>query len=246
MVDLGTLGGNDSTAVAVNDVGQVVGGSATANIRFRAFSWTQAGGMVDLGTLGGPEARATALNNSGRVVGSSFTSGFQSHATLWLPSADTTPPKLAVSDLVVNATSPAGAVVTYVVQATDDTDPNPTVQCNPPSGSTFAIGTTTVNCTATDASGNRATASFTVRVKGAPEQLADLRHAVFGVGPGSSLADKVTLALNYLNNGNVAGACTALDAFIAQVTSQSGKSIPVATANQMVANASRVKNVIGC
>ena len=53
--------------------------------------------------------------------------------TLWLPNADPTPPKLVVTDLIANATGPAGAALTYVVQATDDTDPNPTVQCDPPS-----------------------------------------------------------------------------------------------------------------
>jgi hypothetical protein len=36
--------------------------------------------------------------------------------------------------------------------------------CSPASGSTFPVGTTTVTCTATDASGNTATCSFTVSV----------------------------------------------------------------------------------
>ena len=36
--------------------------------------------------------------------------------------------------------------------------------CNPPSGSCFPVGVTTVTCTATDASGNTATCSFTVSV----------------------------------------------------------------------------------
>src|SRR5262249_29560737 len=36
--------------------------------------------------------------------------------------------------------------------------------CNPPSGSTFPIGTTTVTCTVSDACGNTASCSFTVKV----------------------------------------------------------------------------------
>src|SRR5205814_3456910 len=48
MVDLGTLGGY-SAASAVNDNGQVVGESATADSPQHAFSWTEAGGMIDLG-----------------------------------------------------------------------------------------------------------------------------------------------------------------------------------------------------
>src|SRR5262249_17355915 len=38
------------------------------------------------------------------------------------------------------------------------------IVCNPPSGSTFPVGTTTVNCTATDALGNSANCSFMVTV----------------------------------------------------------------------------------
>ena len=51
--DLGTLGGADSSAVAVNDSGEVVGWSDTPAGDQHAFSWTASGGMVDLGTLPG-------------------------------------------------------------------------------------------------------------------------------------------------------------------------------------------------
>jgi hypothetical protein len=46
--------------------------------------------------------------------------------------------------------------------AFSDNCPATTVACVPPSGSAFPPGTTTVNCTATDASGNTATCSFAV------------------------------------------------------------------------------------
>ena len=52
-IDLGTLGGTDSYAIAVNESGQVVGVSQAAGGAEHAFSWTAAGGMIDLGTLGG-------------------------------------------------------------------------------------------------------------------------------------------------------------------------------------------------
>ena len=52
MVDLGTLGGRYSNAVAVTASGQVVGNSTLAGDTVsHAFSWTASGGMVDLGTL---------------------------------------------------------------------------------------------------------------------------------------------------------------------------------------------------
>jgi hypothetical protein len=49
--------------------------------------------------------------------------------------------------------------------ATDDTDPDPAVACNPASGSPFALGATTVTCTATDASDNASSGSFLVTVR---------------------------------------------------------------------------------
>src|SRR5262245_5331753 len=68
-IDLGTLGGT-SEALAINDSGQIVGGSLIGpQGPEHAFSWTPAGGMIDLGTLGGNFARAYAVNASGQVVG---------------------------------------------------------------------------------------------------------------------------------------------------------------------------------
>jgi hypothetical protein len=54
--------------------------------------------------------------------------------------------------------------VTYAATASDLVDGPRPVTCAPASGSTFAIGTTTVSCSASDAHGNRATGSFTVKV----------------------------------------------------------------------------------
>ncbi|TLY53325.1 MAG: hypothetical protein E6K53_01330 [Gammaproteobacteria bacterium] len=62
--------------------------------------------------------------------------------------------------ITAEATSPAGAVVTYTATA-DGAD---TFSCSPASGSTFPLGTTTVNCTATNAAGT-STGSFTVKVQ---------------------------------------------------------------------------------
>ena len=70
---------------------------------------------------------------------------------------DTTPPSLApLAGISADATSDSGAVVGYPLPtASDAVDPEPRVSCNPPSGSTFPLGSTSVSCVATDASGNR-------------------------------------------------------------------------------------------
>jgi hypothetical protein len=78
---------------------------------------------------------------------------------------DTTAPVLNLPDaMTVGATSAAGAVVEFTATADDAVDGPLAVTCNPASGSTFALGTTAVNCVATDACGNTASGGFTVTV----------------------------------------------------------------------------------
>jgi hypothetical protein len=78
---------------------------------------------------------------------------------------DTTAPTITTpGTITTTATSLAGAVVTFAVSATDPDDAA-TLSCDRQSGSTFAIGTTTVHCTASDASGHTASASFDIVVQ---------------------------------------------------------------------------------
>jgi hypothetical protein len=79
---------------------------------------------------------------------------------------DLTPPALTVPDPIIEeATGPGGATVTFTASAIDIVDGVVPVTCVPPTGSTFALGATTVNCSATDAAGNTANGSFTVTVQ---------------------------------------------------------------------------------
>lgn len=78
---------------------------------------------------------------------------------------DLVPPEIGgAADQTVEATSPAGAVASFALTASDVVDADVTVQCDHASGATFPLGATPVSCSATDDSGNTANAGFTITV----------------------------------------------------------------------------------
>lgn len=81
IIDLGTLGGSESTAYGINEYGQIVGGAETASSQTRAFIWED-GVMSDLGTLGGNMSEAFGLNDNGQIVGRSVNASGRTHAFL--------------------------------------------------------------------------------------------------------------------------------------------------------------------
>jgi probable HAF family extracellular repeat protein len=84
ITDLGTLGGSNSFAYAINNTGQIVGQSDTPSGNYHAFIYDSINGMQDLGTLGGNESIAHGINDNGQVVGESDTGiGSAEHAFLY-------------------------------------------------------------------------------------------------------------------------------------------------------------------
>ena len=83
MVQLGTLGGNNSYATGVNGSGEVVGHASLSNGYEHAFLAVGAI-MTDLGTLGGGSSYAYAINDSGTIVGYSWlTDGQNPHGFVY-------------------------------------------------------------------------------------------------------------------------------------------------------------------
>lgn len=86
VVNLGTLGGSNSEAYGLNDLGEVVGYSVFSGDPSRkAFKWTQQTGMQQLfGYQSEGEDNARGINNSGVVVGSA-SEGSWTTAARWTP-----------------------------------------------------------------------------------------------------------------------------------------------------------------
>jgi hypothetical protein len=135
--------------------------------------------------------------------------------------------------------------VNYVASATDNTDPNPTVGCVPPSGSTFPIGSTTVACTATDASGNTSNDSFQITVSGAKQQLVQLVQelvAASALPPGVRNA-LLAVAQNFnpANPAHVRAACASL-----RLAALFLRFSPDPRAPGWIADTNRIRAVLGC
>ena len=153
-----------------NGLSNTCGGTATATAGTGSIQLT--GGSVAKNSSCAiavnvtPTATGTLVNTSGAVSSTNGGTGSTATATLTVVDID-----LALINVPANittvATGASGAVVSYTSPtATDEGGETPAVGCLPASGSTFAVGTTTVTCTATDAddSNSPVTATFTVTV----------------------------------------------------------------------------------
>ena len=186
--------------------------------------------------LGVTTVQCSATDTAGNVAHEDFTVTVQ----------DTTPPALSLpSDLVTDATSPAGATAVFTVSASDLVDGARPVTCAPASGAVFAIGLTTVSCTSADTRGNVGTGGFTVTVRSAAQIVVDLAAEAAGVGFGQG-GNLLQNALASIASGNTGASCGQLGAFINQVQAQAGKKLSVSEAAALVAAANSAKAALGC
>lgn len=83
LTDIGDLGSIGSTALGVNNLGQVVGVTTVSEGESSAFLWSAAGGLQ---IIAPPSSGASAINDAGQVVGDATFSPGESEAFLWSPS----------------------------------------------------------------------------------------------------------------------------------------------------------------
>jgi len=178
--------------------------------------------------LGTTSVICTGTDSSGNAASASFS----------VTVVDTTAPDITVPGAIgVEATGPDGAIVdfdgttSFDVTATDSVDDDVDIVCTPASGSIFALGTTTVECTATDDGGNTATASFDVTVQdttppGFDPPLTDINATASGLD-GAQVA--FTATASDLVDTSVDVACTIPDGSGGTTTVVSGDTIPLGT-----------------
>ena len=117
------------------------------------LAWTDTGANVVADTM-------TIIQYNGHPA---IAAGGYRGAYLFANFSTGAPPVVTVpGNITAEATSAAGAAVTFAASATDN-DGSVPVTCAPASGSTFGLGATAVTCSATNATGNDSK-SFTVTV----------------------------------------------------------------------------------
>ena len=123
------------------------------------------------------------------------------------------------------------------------------VTSSPANGSTFTIGDTIVSSTAVDAAGNQAVCAFTVHVSGAAEQINNLIALVQSMGlpsgAANSLIVKLEGAAGALDRANLEAARGNFGALLNEVNAQTGKKLTPAQAELLIAEARRIRVVLG-
>ena len=133
--------------------------------------------------------------------------GHESTQSFIVTVEDRTDPVLTVPAAVTQVVSGPTAL-NFAATATDNLDSSPAVLCTPPSGSVFPLGSTTVSCTATDASGNSTTDTFSVTLASTPPTITvPASFSVEAVGPGGAVATYAASATDVID-GALPVSCT--------------------------------------
>lgn len=161
-----TVPGN-ITAEATSSSGAVVAFSVSA---FDVFDNSAKSVSCDISSgsqfaIGSTLVTCTATDSANNEGENSFT----------VTVSDTTAPVLTLpanieDDLALGASS---KIISFTATATDIVDGNVAVNCSPASGSSFTVGVTTVNCSASDNAlvPNTAQGTFTVTIRGIAQQV---------------------------------------------------------------------------
>jgi hypothetical protein len=193
---------SDMTVEATSSSGAVVTFSASALDLVDGsvpVSCTPASGSTF--PVGTTKVSCSATDQAGNTATGTFAVTVQQDP---LPPVVTVPP-----DMTVSATGPSGAVVMFTASASDVVDGSMTPTCTPSSGSTFALGSTTVTCTITDNAGLTGSASFKVTVVDkTPPTLTLPSDMTVAATSASGAVVKFTASASDVVDGSVPVTCT--------------------------------------
>ncbi|HYY42201.1 MAG TPA: proprotein convertase P-domain-containing protein, partial [Pyrinomonadaceae bacterium] len=156
-----------ANVVAANDAN-----ACGANVNYNAPTYAGSCGVVTSSPAAGSffPVGTTVVNVDATPVGG----GAQTTNSFTVKVNDAQPPAInCPANISTPATNASGALVNFNVTAADNCA-GASVVSTPASGATFPMGTTTVNNTATDASGNTSVCSFNVTVT-APVIISEFR-----------------------------------------------------------------------
>jgi hypothetical protein len=206
----GSLGGCDATVASPVTVNINAPAGVTASPSSLSFSscGTQKAVAFSSNTAGDYDITVSTVDNVGdyNVAPAKFTL----HVTNPPPPANDPPTLSLPGNQTAEATGPNGAAVTYTATANDAQDGALTPDCSPASGSTFALGSTQVNCSVTDSGSLTATGFFTVTVQDttAPTLSLPSNRTEEATGPNGA-AVSFNATANDIVDGSITPTCDA-------------------------------------
>lgn len=230
-------------------------GPSGAPVTFTAPTATDAVGVTE--TSCSPASGATfALGATTVTCTAADAAGNSTSDTLVVTVTDTTAPVLSnlLADMTVDATGLSGATVHYTTPTATDAVGVASPSCTPRSGTTFALGTTTITCTAADAAGNSTSDTSTVTVQVGARGIDTLVDVVKTSGLRSGVVKSLLGPLSQAqaladdgNPGNDGAVCNKLDEFVVHVAARvADRSITPALGQALTSFASGIKASRGC
>jgi hypothetical protein len=201
------------------------------------------GSRSDGAALGSPyNVGVTTINWTARDA-----AGNTATATQAITVLDVEAPTITVpADMTVNASSPDGAYVNYTVTWNDNVRVTSN-SCTPASGAMFQVGPTTVQCSASDAAGNKAFGSFRVTVLGASDQMLGLIEYVLSLNlPNGTTNPLVAQLRAAFRTTDVHVSCVKMRDFINMVAKDGGSTITTAEYSSMTGRATTIMDALGC
>ncbi|HEX8138156.1 MAG TPA: HYR domain-containing protein [Pyrinomonadaceae bacterium] len=200
----------DTIAPSLNvpsDITLEATGPAGAAASFAASATDTVSGDVQV-IFSHPSGSTFALGSTQVTVSATDGAGNTAVGTFNVIVRDTTAPSLTLpTSFTLEALGPNGSPAIYTASASDIVSGDVPVHFSIQPGSAFALGTTTVEASATDAAGNTATGSFTVTVvdttapvfqslTASPDNLGSPNHHMIPVTLTAQVSDAVDTALD--------------------------------------------------